>query len=193
MTGTASGPVDPEPHTATKPHGAFATALPPVNAHVGYITVQGTERTSLRKPIADANGDSPGKRGHWKVVGGPGRRPHTYPPHPGHPLAPEGKTRSRRDTLAHRHARARHGHARARNRHARAPHLHAVLGPQAPETKSRSESGPRNVHNPLDANHAPSGWLVDRGTGLGTRPVPWCPDVALRTPPAVSINRGGVR
>ena len=84
-----------------------------INAHVVYITVQGAGGASLRKPIADANGDSPGKRGYWKVMGGPGRRPHTYPPHPGHPLAPEGKTRSRRDTLVHRHARARQRHARA--------------------------------------------------------------------------------
>ena len=103
----------------SRPLAANRTCVPPVSAHVGYITVQGTERTSLRKQIADANGDSPGKRGYWKVVGGPGRRPHTYPPHPGHPLAPEGLTRSRmqrtrsrtprtrshRDTLAHQNAR----------------------------------------------------------------------------------------
>ena len=106
------------------------------------------------------------------------------------------------------HARARYGHARARYGHARAPHAHAVkvngsashcapapvnlAGPQAQINKSRSESEPRTVHAPLVDNHAPSGWLLDRGTGLRTQPVPWYPDAALRTSPAVSIQKGGL-
>ena len=35
------------------------------------------------------------------LYGTAAKYPNTYPPHPGHPLEHEGKTRSRRDTLAH--------------------------------------------------------------------------------------------
>ena len=112
----------------SRPPAALRTRVPPVSAHVGYITVQGAGGASLRKPIADANGDSPGKRGHWKVVGGPGRRPHTYPPHPGHPLAPEGKTRSRMQRTRSRIQRTRSRIQRTRSRTPRTrscncPHL----------------------------------------------------------------------
>ena len=51
MTGTASGPVDPKPHTSTLPHGAFATALPP-----------------WFKPH-EAPVEKPGQSGYWHMLG----------------------------------------------------------------------------------------------------------------------------
>ena len=86
-----------------------------ISAHVGYHVVQGF--ASLRKQIADANGESPGQRGYWTVVR---EKPHTYPPHPGHPLAPEGQTRSRKDTLAHATDTLAHPTDTLAQRHARA-------------------------------------------------------------------------
>ena len=80
------------------------------------------------------------------------------------------------DTLAH-------GHARAPKR----------AGPHGPTDKSRSECKPRGfrtgeVYTPLFSNHAPSGWLSERGSGLRTRP--WYTDATPRTSPLVSINGG---
>ena len=74
--------------------------------------------------------------------------------------------------------------------HARAP---TRAGLHSPTTKSRSECEPgglhtRKVRTPLISNHAPSGWLLDRGSGLRTRP--WYPDVAARTSPLASIYGG---
>ena len=49
----------PEP-SHSRPLAAIRKRVPPVSAHVGYVTVQGANSTSLRKPIADANGKHPG-------------------------------------------------------------------------------------------------------------------------------------
>ena len=97
------------------------------------------------------------------------QRPHGQTPNP--------RTRSHTDTLAQTHARA--------------PRCE---GPRGPTTKSRSECEPggfytQEVRTPLIDNHAPSGWLFDRGSGLRTRP--WYQDAAPRTSPALSIYNGG--
>ena len=80
------------------------------------------------------------------------------------------------DTLAHGHARASQ-----------------CDQPRGHIDKPRSECEPRGFHTqevrtPLIDNHAPSGWLFDRVSGLRART--WYPDVAPRTSPLVSIYGG---
>ena len=77
-------------------------------------------------------------------------------------------------------------------RHARAPR---VEGPRGPPSKSRTLCEPEgfcphDAHTPLVVNHAPSGWLFDRVSGLRART--WYQDAAPRTSPLVSIYGGGL-
>ena len=107
-TGSAAAPVAPPSRTPRIHEPSHSRRLPlnSISAHVGYHVVQGF--ASLRKQIADANGDSPGQRGYWKVVrGGPTPIRHTRGTH-WHLRARHARaeTRSCTDTLTHGHARA---------------------------------------------------------------------------------------
>jgi len=109
----------------SRPLAANRTCVPPVSAHVGYITVQ-VPQALLRKQIADANGESPGKRGYWQGVGELPRGGAGEP-------TPDRHTPGTHWHLRDGHARA--GHARACNGHARAPNRHARA-----ETRSRIDT-----------------------------------------------------
>ena len=105
------------------------------------------------------------------------RQRHTARVQRPHGLTPSTRTRSHTDTLAQTHARA--------------PQCDR---PRGHTDKPRSECEPRGFHTqevrtPLDDNHAPSGWLFDRGSGLRTRL--WYQDVAARTSPLGSIHGVG--
>ena len=107
-----------------------------------------------------------------------GQTPEAIRPEPHGHMAENPRTRSHTDTLAYTHARA--------------PRCE---GPRGPTAKSRSECEPGGFHiqevrTPLIDNHALSGWLFDRGSGLRTRP--WYQDAAPRTSPALSIYNGGL-
>ena len=89
------------------------------------------------------------------------------------------------DTLAHVHPQRKRS-CREGRRHRHPP------GPSGPPTEVQMDSEPESlptqkVHSPLIGNHAPSGWLRDRGSGLRTRPWYWYPDAAARTSPSEAL------
>jgi len=186
-----------------EPPIAVASALPPVSAHVGYNGSK-RRRRFLMRLIAGSSGKSPGERLPRWILAHVGEHYACGRRVPNHMTATQIKSLRGSHWYMRGHARVNHGHARARYGHARAHHGHArahyVLtpgegkGPQAHTTESRSESEPGGLHTqgvrtPLVGNHAPSGWLRDRGSGLRTRP--WYPDVASGTSPRVIIYNGG--
>ena len=85
------------------------------------------------------------------------------------------RTASRTDTLAHHTDTLAHVHPQ-RKRSCREGRRHRhPPGPSGPPTEVQMDSEPESlptqkVHSPLIGNHAPSGWLRDRGMGLQTHP-----------------------
>ena len=186
--GPSARPCFPKPtYPRPEPHSALATALPPVSAHVGYNGSRRRRRLLMRQ-IAVSSRIAPWKS--WTLAYGWGKcstaQPPSTPTYDRHTQGSYWYVRGHA-RVTHGHARARYGHARANQGHARATQAHT--------NKSRSESEPKGfytqeVRTPLVDNHAPSGWLLDRGKGLRTQP--WYQDAALRTSPVAIIQRGGL-
>ena len=123
--GAATGPVL-KPQAQAQPSLTARTRVPPVSAHVGYITVQGATGTSPRSRSLTPRDTA---RATWKLACSWGKcstaQPRSTPTHDRHTQGSpwyvggghaRAGTRSRTDTLAHGHARARNGHARAHSR-----------------------------------------------------------------------------
>ena len=168
----------------SRPPPATRTRVPPVSAHVGYITVQAPQALLMRQIAVDWWNSL----GEIVEAGMFGRRP-THDRHTQDSHQHMRGTRSRNPRTRSRIARTRSRITRTRSRitwtrsrtnvftrHARANRVDVPVthpDPQVHHTESRSESGPgsspaQKVHNPLVGNHAPSGWLLDRGVGLQT-------------------------
>ena len=126
--GTASGPnpLPSQPHhlhgpSHSRPPAAMRIRVPPVSAHVGYITVQGATGTSPRSrsltPMDTARATWILVCGWWKCSTA---QPPSTPTHNRHTQGSHWYVGGGHARAVPGHARAYHGHARARHGHARA-------------------------------------------------------------------------